>query len=585
MTKQYILPLKGLVIQPGITAPIFIDNPASIAVIERAAAETKQIVLVPQHSGNYPIRSEDLYDVGTLADVLQVLTLPDGTLHCMTRTLAPVRLSGTTLSDGSFSASAEVLPQRKEIDETTAALRDKICEGIRFIGRVHRANTDKLKNIAEKYPIAAFVESVMNILDLDTDDSLKVLVMETWNEKLTEIMGHVSLMSEMARLDDKIDKRVNSQMNQLQREMYLQEKMRALQKEMGGDPDDAEDTASYKKRIEKSQMPRAARERALSELKRIRGDRNTAESAMLKTYLDELLSMPWASADKSEIDLTAARETLNSEHFGMDNVKDLILEHLAVMKKTGNFGGTILCLVGSPGVGKTSLGQSVARALGRKYQRISLGGISDEAHFRGHRKTYIGSQPGRIMDALKRAGTNNPVIILDEIDKMGRDWRGDPESALLEILDPEQNKSFRDHYLECDFDLSNVVFIATANSLNFSPALKDRMDIIEIAPYGEDEKMEIARRHLIGRAAADTGWAVDNINFPDGALRHLIQNYTHEDGVRELRRKISALLRRELLNNNGEDVPTVFDKDKIDLILSLRMSPLLNRKIGFGLRA
>ena len=275
---------------------------------------------------------------------------------------------------------------------------------------------------------------------------------------------------------------------------------------------------------------------------------------------------------------------MDSEHSGMDAVKERILEHIAVMKKTKSNHGSILCFVGAPGVGKTSLGKSIATALGRKYQRISLGGISDEAHFRGHRKTYIGAQTGRIMDALKRCKTNNPVIVLDEIDKMGRDWRGDPESALLEILDPEQNKTFRDHYLEVDFDLSNVMFIATANSLNMSNALKDRMEIIEIPGYSMDDKVKIAREHLIGRAARDTGWNVDDIVMTDDAIRHLIQNYTSEQGVRQVQREITAVLRRSLLENDCVDVKTEFTPEKIDELLSLRKSAGFSKKIGFGVR-
>ena len=309
------------------------------------------------------------------------------------------------------------------------------------------------------------------------------------------------------------------------------------------------------------------------------------EGGLLKTYLEELLAMPWGKSDKMPIDLKTARTVLDSEHSGMQAVKERILEHIAVMKKTGGNQGSILCFVGSPGVGKTSLCKSIAAALGRKYQRISLGGISDEAHFRGHRKTYIGAQTGRIMDALKRCKANNPVIVLDEIDKMGRDWRGDPESALLEILDPEQNKSFRDHYLEVDFDLSNVLFIATANSLNMSNALKDRMEIIEIPGYSEDEKVQIAREHLIARAAHDTGWNVDNIIIGDDALRHIIRNYTSEQGVRELQRELTAVLRRTLLEHDGEDVKTEFTPKKIDELLAVRKSATMAKRIGFGLRA
>ena len=292
--------------------------------------------------------------------------------------------------------------------------------------------------------------------------------------------------------------------------------------------------------------------------------------------------MPWAKTPPAKIDLGAARKTLDAQHSGMTPIKERILEHIAVMKKTGSNRGGILCFVGAPGVGKTSLCKSIAEALGRKYHRISLGGISDEAHFRGHRKTYIGAQPGRIMDALKRCHTNNPVIVLDEIDKMGRDWRGDPEAALLEIMDPEQNHAFRDHYLEVDFDLSNVVFIATANSLNLSGALKDRMEIIEIPGYSEENKVNIAREHLIARAAKDTGWNPANIEISDEALRHIIRNYTSEQGVRQLQRELTAILRRALLEHDGEDVATEFTVQKIDDLLSVRKSAGFSKRIGFG---
>ena len=391
-------------------------------------------------------------------------------------------------------------------------------------------------------------------------------------------------MTATAKIEESINRRIQQQMESGRREAILQEKMRAIQKEMGEDSEEM-DAENMRRRIEKSAMPAEVKEKAMSEWRRMKSMAPMSnDGALLKAYLDELLAMPWGKSDKSEIDLKAARNILDSQHSGMTEVKERILEHIAVMKKTARNQGSILCLVGAPGVGKTSLGKSVAQALGRKYQRISLGGISDEAHFRGHRKTYIGAQTGRIMDALKRCKTNNPVIVLDEIDKMGRDWRGDPESALLEILDPEQNKTFRDHYLEVDFDLSNVMFIATANSLNLSGALKDRMEIIEIPGYSEDEKLQIAREHLIARAATDTGWATSNIMISDDALRHVIRNYTSEQGVRQLQRELTAILRRSLLENDGEDVRTEFTVDKIDQLLSAHKSAGFTKKIGFGAR-
>ena len=430
----------------------------------------------------------------------------------------------------------------------------------------------------------AFIDSVVQMADIDTEIAVDVLKMKTWREKLMALLEQVLLSIETDKIENTINRRVQTQMENGQRQAILQEKMRAIQKEMGEDDEEA-DTTSMRKKIEKSAMPADAKEKAMSELKRMRAmSPMSQEGGLLKTYLDELLAMPWDKTDNAPIDLQTARNVLDSEHSGMNAVKERILEHIAVMKKTGKNRGSILCFVGAPGVGKTSLCKSIANALSRKYCRISLGGITDESHFRGHRKTYIGAQCGRIMDALKRCKSNNPVIVLDEIDKMGRDWRGDPESALLEILDPEQNKSFRDHYLEVDFDLSNVLFIATSNSLNMSSALKDRMEIIEIPGYSEDEKVQIAREHLIKRAAEDTGWDVNNITLSEDAIRYIIRNYTSEQGVRELQREIASLLRRSLLEHNGEDVKTEFTINKIDELLSVHQNANMANKIGFSAR-
>ena len=443
---------------------------------------------------------------------------------------------------------------------------------------------DKLRNVVANYPLPAFIDSVIQTANLDTDVAVKVLCAKSWAEKLTILLESVKLMAETVKIEESINRRIHQQMENGRREAILQEKMRAIQREMGED-DGEIDTVNIRKKIQNSSMPNDAKEKAMAEWKRMRSmSPMSNEGGLLKTYLDELLAMPWGKTDNAPIDLQHARQVLDSEHSGMDAVKERILEHIAVMKKTKSNQGSILCFVGAPGVGKTSLGKSIANALGRKYQRISLGGISDEAHFRGHRKTYIGAQTGRIMDALKRCKTSNPVIVLDEIDKMGRDWRGDPESALLEILDPEQNKTFRDHYLEVDFDLSNVMFIATANSLNMSNALKDRMEIIEIPGYSMDEKIKIAREHLIGRAARDTGWNTDDIVIDDDAIRHLIQNYTSEQGVRQVQRELTAILRRSLLENDCADIKTEFTADKIDALLSMRKTAGFSKKIGFGVR-
>ncbi len=583
--KEYILPVRDLVVHPGLTVPVYVDNPLSVACIEAATNNHQKIVLCPQHVWSYPSTVDDIFNTGTIGEIAQVLHMPDGAIHAIVRTTSVVNLSDIIITNGIFSGDTTPIDIMDDSElEQTIALRDKVADAMQTLSANHKFKMEKLNAIIQNYPMPAFIDSVVQMANIDTEIAVDILKMKTWREKLMALLEQVLLSIETDKIENTINRRVQTQMENGQRQAILQEKMRAIQKEMGEDDDEA-DTTLMRKRIEKSAMPVDAKEKALSELKRMRAmSPMSQEGGLLKTYLDELLAMPWDKSDSAPIDLQTARNVLDSEHSGMNSVKERILEHIAVMKKTGKNRGSILCFVGAPGVGKTSLCKSIANALSRKYCRISLGGITDESHFRGHRKTYIGAQCGRIMDALKRCKSNNPVIVLDEIDKMGRDWRGDPESALLEILDPEQNKSFRDHYLEVDFDLSNVLFIATSNSLNMSSALKDRMEIIEIPGYSEDEKVQIAREHLIKRAAEDTGWDVDNIILSDDAIRHIIRTYTSEQGVRELQREIASLLRRSLLEHNGEDIKTDFTINKIDELLSVHQNANMANKIGFSAR-
>lgn len=581
--KEYILPCRDLVVHPGMTVPLYVDNQTSIACVEAAVSAHGRVIIAPQHSIAYPGTPDDIHEYGTIGEIVQVLRMPDSTIHMIVRTTDVVKMTDIAVNNGIFSAETEYIPMADDMaDERTLLLRDRILETIQNTAVFRKFKIDKLRNVMQTYPMPAFVDSVMQTTEIDTDAAIKILITPSWYDKMVMLFERVRIIYETSKVEENINRRISMQMEQGRRDAILQEKMRAIQKEMGED-DEEVDTTSMRKKIEKSNMPADVKEKALSEWKRMRNmSPMSNEGGLIKTYLEELLAMPWGVADRAEIDLDAARKILDSEHSGMQAIKERILEHIAVMKKTGSVKGSILCLVGAPGVGKTSLCKSIAAALGRKYARISLGGVTDEAHFRGHRKTYIGSQPGRIMDALKRAHANNPVIVLDEIDKMGRDWRGDPESALLEVLDPEQNRAFRDHYLEVDFDLSNVMFIATANSLNLSSALKDRMEIIEMPGYNEDDKVQIAREHLIARAAADTGWDTQNITIGDDAIRHIIHKYTAEAGVRQLQRELTAILRRRLLENNGEDTPTEFTIDKIDDMLSFHQSAGFSKRIGFG---
>lgn len=582
---EYILPVRDLVVHPGLTVPVYVDNPISIACVQAAVDNHQRLVLCPQHNWTYPSDQEDIFTTGTIGNMAQVLHMPDGSIHAIIQTTDVVNLSDINVQDGIFTANITPIEILDDSNNTqTIALRDRVVDALQMLSIQQKFKMDKIRAVIRDYPMAAFVDSAIQLAHIDTDAAVEILKMQNWHDKMMALLEHLMISIETERIESNINRRVQMQMDNGQRQAILQEKMRAIQKEMGED-DGEFDTINMRKKIMKSAMPDEAREKALSEFKRMKTmSPMSQEGGLLKTYLEELLSMPWEKPVATPIDLKKARETLNSEHSGMIGVKERILEHIAVMKKTGKNSGTILCFVGAPGVGKTSLCKSIADALNRKYCRISLGGISDEAHFRGHRKTYIGAQCGRIMDALKRCKSNNPVIVLDEIDKMGRDWRGDPESALLEVLDPEQNKAFRDHYLEVDFDLSNVLFIATANSLNMSSALKDRMEIIEIPGYSESEKIQIAREHLLKRAAESTGWNIDNIVISDEAIAHIIREYTSEQGVRELQREITALLRRSLLENDGTDVKTEFTIPKIDKLLSVHKNPGVSSKIGFSAR-
>ena len=583
--KEYILPVRDLVVHPNLTVPVYVEYPISIECVEAATKNRQHLVLCPQHGFSYPSTADDIFDIGTIGEIAQVLHMPDGSIHTIIRTTDVVKLSDISIENGIFSADVtpiEIFDDSK--NDQTLALRNKVLDALQSLSNQRKIKPEKINAIIRDYPMPAFVDSVVQMLRIDTLTAIDILKMQTWHDKMVALLEQTLLLIETAKIEDTINRRIHMQMENGQRQAILQEKMRAIQKEMGEDAEEI-DTSSLRKKIERSAMPADAKEKALSEFKRMRAmSPMSQEGGLLKTYLDELLSMPWDKSDAFPINLNQARDILNSEHSGMNAVKERILEHIAVMKKTGKNSGSILCFVGAPGVGKTSLCKSIANALNRKYCRISLGGVSDEAHFRGHRKTYIGAQCGRIMDALKRCKSNNPVIVLDEIDKMGRDWRGDPESALLEVLDPEQNKSFRDHYLEVDFDLSNVLFIATSNSLNMSSALKDRMEIIEIPGYSEDEKVQIAREHLLQRAATDTGWNVDNIDIKDDAIRHIIREYTSEQGVRELQREITSMLRRSLLQNDGNDVKTEFTIEKVDELLSVHQNANMSNKIGFSAR-
>ena len=588
--KYLILPTRDMVFMPDVTVPMFLENTYAVQTINAAALSDFKdadgdtcVVLVPQKSGSYPSSAKDLFHIGTIAKIKQILRMPDNSIHVMLYTAQPAKLSNIRATNHNFIAEAEIIPQKDDSSDTLViGLRDSVMDAIKKVVRgQNQAEIQKMLNSALNFSMNSFIDTIIHATEMSVEDAVLILSQGSYLDKMSVLLEKIKIQAKLVDIENDISRKVQSSLVGGQKEIFLRERLSAIQRELGEEGEEQQSRAISSK-IKNSKMPDDVREKAQSELKRLNAmSPYSSESAMIRTYLEELAAMPWGTADAADnIDLDASKTILDADHYGMNGVKDRILEHLTVMKKTGRASGTILCLVGAPGVGKTSLGKSIAAALGRKYQRISLGGVTDEAHFRGHRRTYLGSQPGRIMDALKRAGANNPVIVLDEIDKMGRDYRGDPEAALLEILDPEQNKSFRDHYLEVDFDLSGVMFIATANSLKMSPALLDRMEIIELPNYSIDEKVEIAKRHLLKSAATDTGWDLNGIKIQDDAIRHLINNYTNESGVRNLRRELTALLRRALYQTRGEVDNYEFTTEGVKELLT-NIRPDVGRKIGF----
>ncbi|MDR2685709.1 MAG: endopeptidase La [Rickettsiales bacterium] len=541
-----ILSLNGIVIQPGLSLPIFVERPAHAQALFEIQNKTVILAAIKKNHG-------DVHPYGTLARVANVIQSADGAVQVNIQTLAPIRITDVrTEANGELSGeAAETFPQETTITPRAESLKERAVDMIRMLSRSRKMNYENIRAVISSHSWPLFIDAAVSALGLGIETAQKMIIAKTFEDKLEILVARLSEEIQLMDLDNTIKSRVSSQMTKAHREAYLTEKMRAIQKELGDD--EASDANTLKQKIQNAKLPKEVNDKAMSELKKLRNlPPMSSESSVIKNWLDEVIALPWNTEASSEIDLDAAQKIMDEDHDGLEKIKERVIEHLAVIKQTKKSGGAILCFVGPPGVGKTSLGKSIARAMGREYARISLGGVSDESHFRGHRKTYIGSQPGRIIDTLKRVKVKNPVIVLDEIDKMGRDYRGDPEAALLEILDPEQNKTFRDHYLECEFDLSNVMFIATANSRDLSRPLLDRMEIINLSGYVEDEKIRIAQNHLIKNAAEKIGMNPANITISDDTIRHIIRFYTQEAGVRELQRLIETILRKSLRNSKND---------------------------------
>jgi ATP-dependent Lon protease len=549
-----LLPLRDIVVFPGMVVPLFVGREKSVAALEAAMAGDKDIFLLAQlDPGCDDPDRDDLYDIGVVATVLQLLKLPDGTVRVLVEAKQRGRIESLRVEPG--SAGAMVVAAVERLDPVSvsgtevAAMMRSVVESFGEYAKLNKKlPQDAGDNLAELVDAALLADSVAAHVQAKVADKQALLSEADPLKRLEMVYSFMEGELGVLQVERKIRGRVKRQMEKTQREYYLNEQLKAIQSELGGgDGEEANEIAELQAKIDKLKLSKEARAKANAELKKLKTMQPmSAEATVIRNYLDVLLGLPWGKKSKLKKDIHAAQAVLDADHYALDKVKDRIVEYLAVQARTNKLKGPILCLVGPPGVGKTSLGKSIAKATGREFIRQSLGGVRDEAEIRGHRRTYIGSMPGKIVANLKKAGTSNPLFLLDEIDKLGQDFRGDPASALLEVLDPEQNAKFQDHYLELDYDLSDVMFVCTANSLNLPQPLLDRMEIIRLEGYTEDEKVEIAERHLVAKQVAAHGLKAGEFTLETPALRDLIRFYTREAGVRTLEREIARLARKSL---------------------------------------
>ncbi|MBR85631.1 MAG: endopeptidase La [Rhodospirillaceae bacterium] len=542
-----VLPLRDIVVFPHMIVPLFVGRERSVKALEDVMKEDKQILLIAQKNAadDDPVR-EDIYRVGTIATVLQLLKLPDGTVKVLVEGEARARVIRFTENDNYYEVYADIVPEQLGPDEELEALsRSVIAQFEKYIKLNKKVPTEALASINQIEEPGKLVDTVASHISLKISEKQELLEIDELAERMEKVIAFMEAEIGVLRVEKKIRTRVKRQMEKTQREYYLNEQMKAIQKELGETEEGKDETHELEEKINKTKLSKEAREKALTELKKLRNmSPMSAEATVVRNYLDWMVSIPWRKKTKIEKDINNAQSILEADHYGLEKVKERILEYLAVQQRTKKLKGPILCLVGPPGVGKTSLGKSIGQATGRNFVRMSLGGVRDEAEIRGHRRTYIGSLPGKIIQGMKKVKASNPLFLLDEIDKMGSDWRGDPASALLEVLDPEQNDTFQDHYLEIDYDLSDVMFVTTANTLRIPDALMDRMEVIRIHGYTEDEKVEIAKRHLIEKQKESHGLKTDEWAISEPALRDVIRFYTREAGVRNLERELANLTRK-----------------------------------------
>jgi ATP-dependent Lon protease len=541
-----VLPLRDIVVFPHMIVPLFVGREKSIRALEEVMRADKSILLATQmNAADDDPATEAIFKTGTLATVLQLLKLPDGTVKVLVEGASRARVHSYLPTEGYFEAKAEVIAD-EALDkvEAEALSRSVVSEFESYVKLNKKISPEIVAAVGQITDYGKLADTIASHLAVKLADKQAILEISSVAKRFEKCLALMESEISVLQVEKRIRTRVKRQMEKTQREYYLNEQMKAIQKELG-DEDGKDEMSELEERIKKTKLSKEARDKATTELKKLRQmSPMSAEATVVRNYLDWLLSIPWQKRTKVKKDLAAAQTILDADHFGLDKVKERIVEYLAVQQRANKLTGPILCLVGPPGVGKTSLGKSIARATGREFVRMSLGGVRDEAEIRGHRRTYIGSMPGKVIQSMRKAKSSNPLFLLDEIDKMGMDFRGDPSSALLEVLDPEQNSTFNDHYLEVDYDLSHVMFVTTANTLNIPPALMDRMEIIRIAGYTEGEKVEIAKKHLLPNATAKHGldakeWAVE-----DSALLELVRRYTREAGVRNLEREISNLARK-----------------------------------------
>src|ERR1700723_4044291 len=559
-----VLPVRDSVVFPHMIVPLFVGREKSIRALEEVMKSDKPILLATQkNAADDDPASDAIFSAGTLASVLQLLKLPDGTVKVLGEGSTRAEVTRFISGDGFFQAEALAIADEPiEKIEAEALSRSVVSEFESYVKLNKKISPEVVTAVNQIDDYGKLADTIASHLAVKLSDKQAILEMRSIAKRFEKCLALMESEISVLQVEKRIRTRVKRQMEKTQREYYLNEQMKAIQKELG-DEDGKDEMSELEERIKSTRLTKEAREKALAEVKKLRQmSPMSAEATVVRNFLDWLLSIPWQKRSKIKKDLAAAQTILDADHFGLDKVKERIVEYLAVQQRANKLTGPILCLVGPPGVGKTSLGKSIAKATGREFVRMSLGGVRDEAEIRGHRRTYIGSMPGKVIQSMRKAKTSNPLFLLDEIDKMGADFRGDPSSALLEVLDPEQNHCFNDHYLEVDYDLSNVMFITTANTLNIPPSLMDRMEIIRISGYTEDEKVEIARKHLIPHATVKHGLEPKEWSIDDEALLTIIRRYTREAGVRNLERELSTLIRKavkELTISKKESV-AVTDK-------------------------